>query len=305
VFLTNYRALETVGRNLDAPHPRGWPNVVLHARTDEQRFEAHTTSLSVYTVLRGLETHEVGRARFAVSPERYLILNDSSRHAHGVQDGTEVLSVRFRTGLGTDVYTAFAASPEAQLENPSFRLEPIEFFERTYPRDARLSQLLGLLRAFIWVGVTQDALEQAVQPVLEQLLALHRNLETEIERLPAAKRSTREELFRRLNVARDFIESSYLEKLNLNLIADVVNLSPHHFLRLFKDAFQTTPYQFVISKRLEQAREMLRADNSSVTDVCFSLGWESLGSFSRDFKRRFGVPPSKYARDPASRNPTP
>lgn len=299
MFLTDYRALAGVGRSLDAPHPMGWPNVVMHARTGEDRFETHTTSLSVYTVLNGLETHQVGRARFAVTPERYLILNDASRHAHAVEDGTEVLNLRFRTGLGTDVYTAFAASVDAQLENPSFRLEPVTFFERTYPRDTRLSQLLGLLRAFIWQGVGQDALEQAVQPVLERLLVLHRNLESEIERLPAAKRSTREELFRRLHVARDFIEASYLEDINLNGIAGVVNLSPHHFLRLFKDAFQTTPYQFVIAKRLERAQAMLRAGDSSVTDVCFELGWESLGSFSRDFKRRFGVSPSRYGRGAA------
>ena len=86
---------------------------------------------------------------------------------------------------------------------------------------------------------------------------------------------------------------SFLDNLDLTGIADVVNLSPHHFLRLFKEVFEITPYQMVIAKRLEKAKLLLLKGDSSVTDVCFDMGFESLGSFSRDFKRRFGVSPSQ------------
>jgi AraC family transcriptional regulator len=293
VFLTEYGALKTIGRSLDAPNPKGWMNILIHAKSDAQKIPTHTTSLSLYSVFSGLELHEVGRARFAVTPDRYLLLNDNQRHAHSIQDNTEVLTIRFRTGLGSDVYSAAALPAEKQLEQPDYRL-PLEFYERTYPRDKRLSQFMGLLRAFIWAEVTQDPLEQALQPILEHLLVLHRNLESEIERLPAAKRSTREELFRRLHVARDFIEASYLENLNLFSIADVVNLSPHHFLRLFKQTFEITPYQFVTHKRLELAKKWLQETDKDVTDICFDLGFDSLGTFSRSFKARFRVAPTQY-----------
>lgn len=293
MFLTDYNALGKLGRSLDAPHSHGWMNVLMHAKGDAQSFATHTTSLSIYSVFRGLERHEVGPARFAVTPDRYLILNDNQRHAHSIEDQTEVLSLRFRTGLGSDVYTAAALPAEQQLENPQARL-PIEFFERTYPRDKRLSELLGWLRIFIWEGVRQDPLEQAVQPILEHLLVLHRNLEAEIERQPAAKRSTREELFRRLHVARDYIEATYLEDINLFGIANIANLSPHHFLRLFKQSFQITPYQFVTQKRLELAKNWLTNTEKDVTDICFDLGFDSLGTFSRSFKTRFMVSPSQY-----------
>ncbi len=293
MFLTDYASLSKIGKNPDAPHPNGWMNLVLHARGDAQQIPVHSTSLSVYSVFRGLERHEVGRARFALTADRYLILNDHQRHAHGIEDNTEVLSIRFRTGLGADVYSAAALPAERQLEQPDDRL-PLEFFERTYPRDTRLSQFMGLVRAFIWHEVSQDPLEQALQPVVEHLLVLHRNLEAEIERQPAAKRSTREELFRRLHVARDFIEACYLENINLFSIADVANLSPHHFLRLFKQSFQITPYQFVTQKRLALAQQWLIETDKNVTDICFDLGFDSLGTFSRNFKARFAVSPSQY-----------
>lgn len=284
MFLCNYPDQARVDTNL---------NVLLHTRSNACRLESHQTSLAVFTVIRGIELHEVGPARFAVTPQRYLILNDATQHAQSITDNTEMISLRFRTGLGMDVYTAYATPLSKQLEQPDFRLAPLEFYQRTYPQDPRLSQLLGFLRAFIWVGVGQDALEQAIQPILERLLLLHRNLEPEIERLSAAKRSTREELFRRLHVARDFIEACFLENLDLKKIADIINLSPHHFLRLFKEVFATTPYQMVITKKLEKAKVMLLSGHSSVTDVCFDMGFESLGSFSRDFKRRYGVSPSQ------------
>lgn len=303
MFLKEYNAITHLGRNLDAPHPNGWMNLLVHARGQAQIIPTHTTSLSIYSVFRGLERHEVGRARFAVTPDRYLILNDQQRHAHSIEDDTEVLTIRFRTGLGADVYTAAAMPAERQLEHPDERLG-LEFYERTYPRDPRLSQFMGLLRAFIWDEVTQDPLEQALHPILEHLLILHRNLEAEIERQPAAKRSTREELFRRLHVARDFIEASYLEPINLFSIADVANLSPHHFLRLFKQAFEITPYQFVTHKRLELAKQWLTDTDKDVTDICFDLGFDSLGTFSRSFKTRFALSPSQY-RVTSRANPQP
>ncbi len=293
MFLTDYAALKTIGRSLDAPNPKGWMNVLIHAKGNAQEIPVHTTSLSLYSVFSGLELHEVGRARFAVTPDRYLLLNDNQRHAHRIEDNTEVLTLRFRTGLGADVYSAAALPPEKQLDNPDLRL-PLEFYERTYPRDVRLSQFMGVLRAFIWAEVSQDPLEQAMHPIIEHLLVLHRNLEADIERLPAAKRSTREELFRRLHIARDFIEASFLEPINLFSIADVVNLSPHHFLRLFKQVFELAPYQFVTHKRLELAKKWLTDTDKDVTDICFDLGFDSLGTFSRNFKARFRVAPTQY-----------
>ena len=293
MFLTDYADITRIGLGLDAPHPNGWMNLLLHARGDAQQIPMHTTSLSLYSVFRGSERHEVGRARFAVTPDRYLLLNDNQRHTHGIEDGSEVLSLRFRTGMGSDVFSAATLPLDQQLENPNRRV-PLEFFERTYPRDARLSELLGWLRMFIWAEVTQDPLEQAMQPILEHLLVLHRNLDAEIEAQPAAKRSTREELFRRLHLARDYIEASYLEKINLFTIAEIANLSPHHFLRVFKQSFEVTPYQFVTQKRLELAQKWLRETEKDVTDICFDLGFESLGTFSRSFKARFMASPSQY-----------
>jgi len=98
----------------------------------------------------------------------------------------------------------------------------------------------------------------------------------------------------RLCRARQFIDDSYQLPLDLVEISKQACLSRYHFLRLFRDEFETTPHQYLIQKRIEKAKELLRARSLSVTDVCFEVGFESLGSFSSLFRKCVGRAPSSY-----------
>ena len=89
----------------------------------------------------------------------------------------------------------------------------------------------------------------------------------------------------RLHRARRFIDECYDLPLDLNQISRQACLSRFHFLRLFRDTFETTPHQYLIQRRIEKAKELLRLKEMSVTDVCFEVGFESLGSFSALFRR--------------------
>ena len=100
----------------------------------------------------------------------------------------------------------------------------------------------------------------------------------------------------RLCRARRFIDECYDLPLDLNQISRQACLSPFHFLRLFRDAFETTPHQYLIQRRIEKAKELLRLKEMSVTDVCFEVGFESLGSFSALFRRCVGTAPVAYRK---------
>ena len=100
----------------------------------------------------------------------------------------------------------------------------------------------------------------------------------------------------RLSRARKFIDESYHLPLDLTEISRQACLSRYHFLRLFRDAFNTTPHQYLIQRRIEKAKELLRSRSLSITDVCFEVGFESLGSFSSLFRKRVGQPPVIYRR---------
>src|SRR5215471_10080126 len=100
----------------------------------------------------------------------------------------------------------------------------------------------------------------------------------------------------RLSRARKFIDESYQLPLDLTEISRRACLSRYHFLRLFRDAFHTTPHQYLIQCRIEKAKELLRSRSLSITDICFEVGFESLGSFSSLFRKRVGQPPATYRR---------
>ncbi|HEX3556322.1 MAG TPA: AraC family transcriptional regulator [Thermoanaerobaculia bacterium] len=102
--------------------------------------------------------------------------------------------------------------------------------------------------------------------------------------------------FRRLCRSRDFLAASFGERLRLEQAAASACFSPFHYHRLFRRAFGETPHEFLTRLRLDEAKRLLAAGERSVTDICFGLGYESLGSFSLRFKERVGCSPSEYRR---------
>ena len=102
------------------------------------------------------------------------------------------------------------------------------------------------------------------------------------------------ETLRRLGRARDFIDHCYDHPLNLDQISEKACFSRYHFLRLFRQAFKKTPHQYLIERRIEKAKELLGGDELRVTDVCFEVGFQSLGSFSTLFHRYVGHAPIAY-----------
>ena len=110
----------------------------------------------------------------------------------------------------------------------------------------------------------------------------------------------------RLCRARKFIDECYDLPLDLNEISKQACLTRFHFLRLFRDTFETTPHQYLIARRIEKAKELLGSHQLSVTDVCFEVGFQSVGSFSALFRRCVGDAPTNYReRQRSSRRKVP
>jgi AraC-like DNA-binding protein len=115
-------------------------------------------------------------------------------------------------------------------------------------------------------------------------------------------------LARHLLRARDLVDSRYAEPLDLEALARAAHVSPRHFSRSFRRTFGETPYQYLLTRRLERARHLLRTTDLQVAEVCLAVGFASVGSFTTTFRRRVGVSPTAYRRanggaSPADRIP--
>ena len=100
--------------------------------------------------------------------------------------------------------------------------------------------------------------------------------------------------FPELDNAKSYIDAHLDQPISLDEIADHFHLSRFHFLRLFRRHFQETPHQYLTRRRLEKAKELLANSDMPITEICFTVGFESLGSFSTLFHDVVGWSPSIY-----------
>ncbi|MGF6823500.1 AraC-like DNA-binding protein [Microbacterium sp. ZKA21] len=97
---------------------------------------------------------------------------------------------------------------------------------------------------------------------------------------------------------RDRIDRDYAKPLDVEALARGIHISAGHLSRQFKLAYGESPYAYLMTRRIERAMALLRRGDISVTDVCFEVGFSSLGTFSTRFSELVGVPPSAYRENP-------
>ncbi|MFI9600848.1 helix-turn-helix transcriptional regulator [Streptomyces sp. NPDC052043] len=98
----------------------------------------------------------------------------------------------------------------------------------------------------------------------------------------------------RLRRARDRMDREYAEPLDVAALARTALMSPGHFQRSFRAEYGETPYGYLMTRRIERAKALLRRGDMSVTEVCLAVGCTSLGSFSSRFTELVGETPSAY-----------
>jgi AraC-like DNA-binding protein len=99
---------------------------------------------------------------------------------------------------------------------------------------------------------------------------------------------------RHLLRARDLADARYFEPLSMDDLAAAAGLSRAHFSREFRRAFGESPHAYLLTRRLERAAALLQTTDRSVADICFSVGLQSVGSFTTSFTRTYGASPTAY-----------
>ena len=99
---------------------------------------------------------------------------------------------------------------------------------------------------------------------------------------------------RHLLRAKDLADAQFAEPLDVAELARAAGLSQAHFSREFRRAFGESPHRYLLTRRLESAASLLRTTDRSVADICFSVGLQSVGSFTTSFTRTYGMSPTAY-----------
>ena len=270
------------------------PNVILSGRGTRYHVPDFAGPLSIKSVLAGSAVWETADGRHVVMPGAHLVLGHGQRYTITIDEPTptETFCVFFRRGFVEDVQRAMTTAETHLLDAPEVHGAAFDLPELVERDDGSLSTALAGVRAAVRAAGDVDA---ELYALAEALVCRRVETTLKMSRLPSRRASTRKELYRRLVRVRTQLDEA-VAPLDVDEMARIACLSPHHFHRLFTRLFGATPHRYAVHKRLERAAAALRRRDDPVLEIALAHGFESLGSFTTLFRRRFGLPPAAWRK---------
>lgn len=258
--------------------------MVVTGRRAAISFDPGRGAPSIKTVLEGEASWQTPEGRYAVSPDTFLILNEDQEYG-----------LRSSANWMTHTFCVFFMPEDLQEAGKAIGMkgDVTGFYERLQLLRPEVGHVLGKVREVARAGESEGLEGECALADLVMTLVSLENSMIEAAGIHTAKSSVREELFRQLNLARDYALANLSKPLGLNELSGVAAMSPFHFHRVHRQAFGETPHDFVTRARISRASRLL-AKGLDVEDVTLALGFESAPSFCRLFKAKTGMTPGRY-----------
>ncbi|MBC8052237.1 MAG: helix-turn-helix transcriptional regulator [Sphingobacteriaceae bacterium] len=280
-------------------------NFILNTKFKQCYFPSHAENLSLKFTFSGNEYYEYGRKRVEVRPANFLIINQGQEHASWIESENWVNSfaIYFTSDFVSSVITDLKIADEKLVNEPFNILSDsgsLNFFQNLFPFTPDFVKEVGRFKQFLEETGGRESLliDERLRNIFLKFIKTHQcGLSLEIKRLDAIKLSTRVEILKRLHIARDLMESFYLNSLTIHDISQACFLSENLLMRYFKLVYKQSPHQYIINKRLEFAKEQLLYTNNTFNEITYASGFECPSSFGRLFKEKFGLTPNELRKD--------
>lgn len=255
-------------------------------------------SFSIKYVLEGCENYTINGNRFKVENQHYLLANISSGGTVEIDSEkiVKAICIDIAPGIISEVVGSYL-EPGSSVSDPGLDrfFTTSDFFESFYPSDqTRLGKTLNTLGAQLSTSPFEkhEFSKEFYYHLSEQLIADHIPIFKQLQSVQSVKAETKKELLRRVLRGKEYLNTCYMLPLSIEQVARECHLSEYHFFRLFKAVMGISPHQYLIQKRIENARSLLLNKTHSVSDVAFLCGFADVFSFSKAFKKHAGIPPS-------------
>ena len=268
----------------------GWPSIILQVKAKDIYRNNIKGPFSLFGNLSGYSTVKVENRQVKLDSSCFLVTNAQQEYTLEIdRQPAETFNIHFGDTFAADILTSYQYTSNHLLDQP-IKL-PVTFYNHLISKTEEVQQLILQLQ------FNQDALRKE-ELLAELFLCLLRDqiaLQQKENDLPSIKKATRQEILKRLLLSIDYIQSNFGQEIELTDLASISCLSKFHFLRLFKIAFQQSPYQYLTTVRLTRARALLKANPTiPIHHLSKRMGFQDSSTFSRSFFRHTGFYPSQY-----------
>jgi AraC-like DNA-binding protein len=280
-------------------------NNVIYSSTRNTRYSHQTTSnFSIRFVFSGNERYNIGKRQLSIHTDSFLILNKGTQYTSSVESAIPVQSfgISFDDKFLQDFKNSWQLKDDTLPENyrrPLTSRYEYEFDETIYPFKGDLFFNINHLKHHLDHGLQDELLinEYLYHCLINYYQIFNEEIFQKAQRLNFLNRSTKIEILRRLNLAREYLYTNYNQHISLDELAEYACLSVTHLLRTFRQAFYVTPHQFLVQIRLQRAKDLLRNTDYPVNEIVNMIGFDCTSSFIRLFRDRFGTTPLKFRQD--------
>ncbi len=234
------------------------------------------------------------KAIFEMDADSLLLLNNRQPYTMllDAPQPVRTFCLFFRDGLVEDAWRSETSSAAQFPRRSLARSSEPGIFERMHPKQGRIAKLMTSM----YGESADELLEDGFLQIARELLHFRSDLESASTRVPAARPSTKAELFRRLTRARSIIEASLDRTLpgsgdrRARIVSVALSSASSVQAGIWRNATSLCP----VRRRMDRARRLLANSEMPVTEVCLETGFQSLGSFSTLFRRENGCSPQQY-----------
>lgn len=269
-------------------------NDIRFSKIKQMDTKVHFKDFSIKYVLEGQEHYRINRKKIHLEKGQFLVGNSLMEAEVLIDTNNET------KGICIDVSKELISEVvDYHFKNPSLFKEFLFHHEVVLQKHLASEGCLGktmhhLGGSFEQILKTNCQFQPEVMMTLaENLVKDHYKMYQSYQSLSFKKEETNNRIFDFMLDAKNFIDTHFLSDISIENISQEAKLSPYHFIRLFKKLFKTTPYQYMMEKRLELAKEMILQQHS-IADVCLHTGFADHASFSKAFKAKYQISPSKF-----------
>lgn len=274
--------------------PERFGNEIYISNVTNAFYYQYTSPFSIKYVHRGIELYRVERDTLTIKDDQALIINHNQNvtaFRDAEHEANEGMSIFLDPALIAEVM--MCAKPGGNI--PHYRQStgnpaPLFHNQKIIGDDTFLRYLSHLYMR----RIRDKNLEAAdYYDIIEHLLQFQFQILDRTEKIDKAKPSTRQEIYKRIKIAHDYLHDAHNATFSLDAVARECSLSKYFLIRCFRTIYQTTPQRYHQNIRMQKAKDLLLRKDS-VTEVADMLGYNDLSSFSRDFKRIVRMSPVEY-----------